>query len=288
MTDSEVARILELRDDERLPEDYPGYCLLCGTNRAELHHVIARSQAPSLKHSPENQVPLCRSCHNRIHDFTWTLQRVDGGLALLDREGETISEILAPPPGHAPQELMELLATRCEETDYITDCIKYLRHQDVEPVWELLNTQEKVLPVYKAALIAKAWTLMPHLTEGEKVQALEEKIGLKKSQLYLYRDIWKSFSATPEFQQGSLGLRYYEEALHSAAPPEWIRHAQEQKVHNPHYTSSDLRQEIIEAEGQAPHYRCPGCGFEGLPRWSKVAQCVQCGHGAPGKEFVNR
>lgn len=42
-------------------------CEVCGCEAVDIHHRIFRSKVPALKKCKLNLVPLCRSCHTKIH-----------------------------------------------------------------------------------------------------------------------------------------------------------------------------------------------------------------------------
>ena len=42
-------------------------CPVCGGRASEVHHIVFRSQAPSLIKCELNLIPLCHNCHDSIH-----------------------------------------------------------------------------------------------------------------------------------------------------------------------------------------------------------------------------
>ena len=42
-------------------------CEICGKPATQMHHYIPRSRSRLLKFDVENAVPLCQSCHYKIH-----------------------------------------------------------------------------------------------------------------------------------------------------------------------------------------------------------------------------
>ena len=42
-------------------------CEICGEPAVEMHHFVPRSRSRLLKFDVENAVPLCKSCHTKIH-----------------------------------------------------------------------------------------------------------------------------------------------------------------------------------------------------------------------------
>lgn len=45
---------------------YP-ICLVCGQPTTEMHHFIQKSQSLALRWDEKNLIPLCQSCHYKIH-----------------------------------------------------------------------------------------------------------------------------------------------------------------------------------------------------------------------------
>ena len=43
------------------------YCRVCGCTASQKHHVVFRSENKALEHSKVNIIPLCESCHYKIH-----------------------------------------------------------------------------------------------------------------------------------------------------------------------------------------------------------------------------
>lgn len=44
-----------------------GFCILCGSPMSCLHHFIHKQQCTGLRWDKKNGVPVCMSCHCRIH-----------------------------------------------------------------------------------------------------------------------------------------------------------------------------------------------------------------------------
>ena len=42
-------------------------CEICSKPATEMHHFVPRSRSSLLKFDVENAVPLCKSCHTKIH-----------------------------------------------------------------------------------------------------------------------------------------------------------------------------------------------------------------------------
>lgn len=46
---------------------YNGRCILCKRKAVTLHEIIFKSKRPKTWNTPDNRVPVCAVCHNRIH-----------------------------------------------------------------------------------------------------------------------------------------------------------------------------------------------------------------------------
>ena len=52
---------------QRSLEKWGDRCTICGRKATQMHHFIPRSRSRLLKYDVENAVPLCQSCHYKIH-----------------------------------------------------------------------------------------------------------------------------------------------------------------------------------------------------------------------------
>lgn len=48
--------------------DYTKYCFLCGSPTSETHHLVYGGALRKLADDDELFVPVCRNCHNEIHN----------------------------------------------------------------------------------------------------------------------------------------------------------------------------------------------------------------------------
>lgn len=54
---------------------FRGRCCLCSKPAVTLHEIVPKSKRPKTWNIPENRIPVCATCHNRIHydgDNKWT------------------------------------------------------------------------------------------------------------------------------------------------------------------------------------------------------------------------
>ena len=42
-------------------------CLICGAPASVLHHYVQKRQCEALRYEPRNHIPLCGSCHYKLH-----------------------------------------------------------------------------------------------------------------------------------------------------------------------------------------------------------------------------
>ena len=48
-------------------EKWGNQCIICGETAIQMHHYEPRSMSLFLRYNVENAVPLCKSCHYKIH-----------------------------------------------------------------------------------------------------------------------------------------------------------------------------------------------------------------------------
>lgn len=63
--------------------DYDKYCFLCGKPTSEMHHLVYSGALRKLADDDGLFVPVCRSCHNEIHNIgiAGKLSKIVGQLA---------------------------------------------------------------------------------------------------------------------------------------------------------------------------------------------------------------
>ena len=76
--------------------EYANYCILCGTPRTDIHHLVFGVAKRKLADQDGLTMPLCESCHRAIHQGKMqTLSKIIGQL-LYERnkcaEGMTVEE----------------------------------------------------------------------------------------------------------------------------------------------------------------------------------------------------
>jgi hypothetical protein len=49
--------------------DYEKYCFLCGRPASEMHHLVYSGALRKLADDDGLFVPICRDCHNQIHNI---------------------------------------------------------------------------------------------------------------------------------------------------------------------------------------------------------------------------
>lgn len=76
------------------------YCVLCGRPHNDPHHIKFRSRGG--KDTLENEIPVCRGCHDRVHSEELNLEREGDQLKVIDKTtGEVYYRSLKP---HVPSQ----------------------------------------------------------------------------------------------------------------------------------------------------------------------------------------
>ena len=86
-------------------------CMICGKQEKniwgglEVHHIVARSLAPSLKLEPANFLLLCRICHMRCENYH-VVDEVSGEpLSTIDMAHQLYFKSCKDPDNHKPRKL---------------------------------------------------------------------------------------------------------------------------------------------------------------------------------------
>ncbi|MCH7578517.1 MAG: HNH endonuclease, partial [Chloroflexi bacterium] len=121
-------------------------CEICGTSRnLEVHHIepkrMGGSRRPEIE-ARSNKAILCRSCHSKITEQRWRLERTDRQLVITEvPTGEVVARRLFNRDFSAPQYFQELnlLETQLDALvqgvpyltdDQLVDLFGYLRSLD--------------------------------------------------------------------------------------------------------------------------------------------------------------
>jgi 5-methylcytosine-specific restriction endonuclease McrA len=51
-------------------------CYLCPNETSEMHHFIQKKQSTALRYDPINLIPLCKSCHCRLHKSDYSVMSI--------------------------------------------------------------------------------------------------------------------------------------------------------------------------------------------------------------------
>ena len=260
-------------------------CTVCCTNRGVGdHHITFRSRGG--EEGPT--MPACVRCHQRVHDAEWIVSVEDDGLEIHDREGQLVWRLKRWPESLAHIEagqFVQLLDRVCDATKLMPEIAPALLPWQATEVFRALREAQDGGWRAQTRLAGEfAEYRLPHLSGPEKVQALCELFGVRKSQMFNYLQIARAFADSPVLEDSALSMGYAVEAARAKDPVRWLEHAQEVKLTHAAYSREDLREEIIRAgdrkwvaeetvtEAVAVKRawgKCSGCGrvgwFEKLP-----------------------
>lgn len=248
-------------------------CAVCCTNRGVGdHHLVWRS------HGGEDgpTLPVCPRCHGLVHANEWMLRIEKDGLAIYDREGTQIWRLKRwPEQVHEPGYFVQLLDGVTEATTFMTEIAPALLPWQATEVFRALSDAQAGGWRAQARLIGEFFEYrMPHLDGPEKIKALCEMFGCRRSSIYNYVSVASAFKDSPALEATPLSLGYVIEAAKTADPIAWLDHAQERKEQHPAYSRSDLRAEIIQQQARVRTVasdsaepamgrvwaKCSGCG----------------------------
>jgi hypothetical protein len=236
------------------------------------HHITFRSKGG--EDGP--QMPICVDCHNRIHDREWTVELLENGMMLNDREGQPIWRLMAwPLPGDAG-EFVQLLDRVTEATKLMPEIAPALLPWQAVEVFRALREVGEGGWRAQTRLIGEMYQWrMPGWTSPDRVEALSTLFGLRRSQLYNHLQVAEAFSGNDVLEQTELSMGYAIEAARTSEPAAWLKRAEEQKLQHPSYSRDDLKAEIVRAGARKS---APDEAPAPSPTvWSKCAKCGAVG-----------
>ena len=281
-------------------------CEICGTTRnLDRHHAVPKRMGGSRDaavHAETNLMTLCRSCHRKVHDGIWELQRSADRVSVVDsRTGEQVMRRLLSPYHDATEAFQWLNLAEASVEQMIHDLPRLSDDQLVEAFR------------YAASLGKRAWLIQAAIMyEAEQrsiygaknVEAIARGFEISRSQAYKYALVWKVFFSKAKKEE-SLNIEtilldepswYVVAATETDDPEAWLAFAQDRKAEDLSYSVSRFRQDILmakwlkgirpsrEARGLDQHepvrgsWVCPWttlmCTCSGRP--VPLADCQQC------------
>lgn len=247
-------------------------CGVCSRNRGVGdHHIVFRSKGG---HEGPT-IPVCETCHRKIHMHEWTLELLERGMQLLDREGTVIWRLMAWPLAGEPGEFVQLL-------DRVTDATKLM--PEIAPAllpWQAVEVFNSLRALGEGGWRAQTRLIgemyqyrMPGWSGPEKVEALARFFTIRRSQAYNHLQIATAFRESTLLDDTQLSMGYVLEASRTEEPDAWLRLAQQRKVDHPAFSRDDLKEEIVKAGARKWE---PSPAVAEAAQKMVYAECSHCG-----------
>jgi len=236
------------------------------------HHVVFRSQGG--KEGPT--MPCCVDCHNRIHEHVWMVDLDETGIFLSDREGQPVWRLKRwPLPGEAG-DLVSLLDKTSEVLKLMPEVAPALLPWQASEVFRGLRELGEGGWRAQTRLIGEMYQWrMPGWTSPDKVEALCNLFGIRRSQAYNYVSVAESFEGNPVLEETELSMGYALEAARTDDPAAWLKVAEERKLQHPSFSRDDLKVEIVRAGARKSE---PEAAPPAVPKvWAKCEGCGRAG-----------
>ena len=229
-------------------------CTICGSIRGlDRHHIIPRShggrKSPQI-HTESNLILICRTCHRKIHDEVWSLDKTSNGIQVIDKvSGRRVMRRLHDSGFDAPRALdsmnyvESLLAVFLELVPFFDD------DQLVE-AYNYSSNLGKRSWLLKAAILFEAQQRSIYGDQSLSAIARHFHISLRQAQKYAL--VWKHFFQDSESVENvnidAIVLDepswYVIAATETNNPDMWLAYAQDRKLEYSGYTVASFRRDI--------------------------------------------
>jgi hypothetical protein len=225
------------------------YCAFCGNNRGVgLHHVVFRSHGGHA--GPV--LPLCQRCHDNIHDRVWECLLIEDGIHLYDiQSGELIWRKLAwKVPGFTDAgQFISMISTVSDALRLLPQVAPSLSSDEAIELYRTLRAHSDAGWKAECRLLGEMYRYrFPGRSQDERIQALDDAFGIRRSQVYNLLAVYREFAETEVFDDSPLGQSYFIQAARANEPVAAIHLAEERKMAVPQFSAADLRTEL--AAGQ--------------------------------------
>lgn len=220
---------------------------MCGQPLGQMHHVIKRSQGGG--DEPENLVPICYTCHRRIHDEgTLATEPVPNGVLFIDKL--TGSSAIFDGTPHLALHPSQL-TTWCQEILELFDLGTFAERLKGEPDEVLTTLYDQVREIkyrswqLQSLIIAE---LQSRCQRGDAAtQAVADKLNVSQRTVQRRGQIYREILSDPECADVGVLLpqeSWYQEAVMQENPKEAILYAADRKAEDPKYTIRQFRAEL--------------------------------------------
>ena len=232
-------------------------CEICGAvQNLDRHHVIPLGMGgrkdPAI-HDPTNLMTLCRQCHQKLHRGTWTIQRSQELLRVMDaKTGDQVMRRLYDQGLDAPT-LLHLLNVAEESMSTVLGSIPYLSDDQLVEVFGSLRAIGKRSWMIQAAVLHE--TQQRSIYGDRSLEAIARRFDMSQRQAQKYALVWKAFFQERDENENvnvdALVLDepswYVVAATETKEPEKWLAYAQDRKMEDARYSVSSFRRDIQHA-----------------------------------------
>jgi hypothetical protein len=239
-------------------------CQICGKGaNIDRHHVIPRgmggSKDPEVL-SENNLISLCRSCHRKIHEGGWSLERSADGLRVVD--SRTGSEVMRRryDSSFDASAFLALMGRLESSLSQALELIPYLDDEQLVEAFRDCQSLGRRSWVLQAAILHEA---QKRSVYGDRsLEAISRRFEISLNMAEKYARVWRTFFGEGKeiFNVEEIFLSepswYVVAATESPDPNRWLAYAQDKKAERPGYSITEFRRDIqqaLRADGSAIH-----------------------------------
>ena len=236
-------------------------CEICSASRQlEVHHIVPRRMGGSKRPEIEddsNKIVLCRTCHTKITEQRWRLERSETELVVTDVGSETVVMRRLHDPAFSPSQYFQQLNLLEPELQALLQGIPYLSDDQLVDLFSFLRSLDQSTWRMQAAVI---WEAKRRSVYGDRAwEAMGRTFGIGWRQAYNLARVWETFFLGEEgqfcnqLQNSALQeVTWYIVASQTEEPAFWLAYAEDRKAEQPNYSISDFRDEIEIAGAAKP------------------------------------
>ncbi len=231
------------------------HCQICGEVRnIDRHHIVLKGMGGSknpMVLAEENLITLCRSCHQKIHEHIWRIEREDNSLRVFDEHtGEQVMRRQNRPDFDAPS-LFQTLNMAEHSLSFLFEALQYLSDDQLVEAYGCSRSLGKRSWLIEAAILYEAQQRSAYNDHALEGIARRFEISLRHAQKYAL--VWKTFFAPYLEKEENVNVDaffldepswYVVTATETTDPHRWLAYAQDRKAQDPRYSVFTLRRDI--------------------------------------------
>lgn len=228
-------------------------CEICSASRQlEVHHLVPKRMGGSSRPEIEadaNKVILCRSCHAKITEQRWRIERDETELSVRDVASETRVMRRLYDRDFSASTYFDQLNLLEPQLGLLLQGIPYLSDAQLVDLFAFLRSLGQSTWQIQAAVL---WEAKHRSVYGDRAwEAMGQSFGIGWRQAYNLARVWETFFLGEEnqfcnqLQNWPLQeVTWYIVASETEEPRFWLSYAEDRKAEQPNYSIADFRDEI--------------------------------------------